>query len=175
MAAPAEMTTLDISGKFIMVRNAHLLFATTVSTEKSLSDSTDDILRLQGPPVEHIDIDQTTSGGMSGTTEHRVLDNEERESSDYVFGAVKGRSRRLRLDELDNEFLRQGWLDDVGEHGTVWTRAMSDTPKSGTSWTAEQTWGFEDINGERRYARHVNFTGPKEEKIQARLVYDYRE
>jgi hypothetical protein len=34
---------------------------------------------------------------------------------------------------------------------------------------------MEEINGERRYARHVDFTGPKGEEIKARLVYDYRE
>ena len=38
-----------------------------------------------------------------------------------------------------------------------------------------QTWGIETVNGERRYARHVKFTGPKGQEIQARLAYDYRE
>jgi len=38
-----------------------------------------------------------------------------------------------------------------------------------------QTWGIENINGERRYTRHVDFTGPKGESVQTRLVFDYRE
>lgn len=33
---------------------------------------------------------------------------------------------------------------------------------------------MEDIDGERRYVRHVKFTGPKGEDIEARLIYDYR-
>jgi len=184
MAAPAEMSTLDISGKFIM--------------NKTLSDSTDDILRLQGvgwfmrkaiqvatiylsirhykddDGIERIDIQQTASGGISGTTEERHLDNEIRESEDHIFGPVRSHSKRVRLDELENEFLREGWLEDVKTHGAVWTCAMSDTPKSRTSWTAEQTWGFEDVNGERRYTRHVNFTGPGGENIRSRLYYDYQ-
>lgn len=32
---------------------------------------------------------------------------------------------------------------------------------------------MEDIKGERRYVRHVKFTGPKAEDIEAKLVYDY--
>lgn len=38
-----------------------------------------------------------------------------------------------------------------------------------------QTWGFEQIDDERRYVRHVDFIGPGEEHIQARLVYDFCE
>lgn len=36
-----------------------------------------------------------------------------------------------------------------------------------------QIWGFEEINSERRYVRHVNFVGPEKENIQAKLIYDY--
>ena len=38
-----------------------------------------------------------------------------------------------------------------------------------------QTWGFENIDDERRYVRHVDFVGPGNEHIQARLVYDFCE
>ena len=38
-----------------------------------------------------------------------------------------------------------------------------------------QTWGFEKIDDERRYVRHVDFIGPGNEHIQARLVYDFCE
>lgn len=37
-----------------------------------------------------------------------------------------------------------------------------------------KTWGLEVIGGVKRYARHVVFVGGKGEKINARLVYDYR-
>jgi hypothetical protein len=33
---------------------------------------------------------------------------------------------------------------------------------------------MENVGDERRYTRHVYFTGPKDEIIRARLVYDYR-
>ncbi|OCH96031.1 hypothetical protein OBBRIDRAFT_358687 [Obba rivulosa] len=184
MAVPQDMTILDISGKYMM--------------NKSLSDDTDEILRLQGVSwfkrkairmasiyltvkhytsddgVEHIDIDQVLSGGVGSNTENRILDYEEREINDPTFGWVLSRSRRVSLDDIDNDWLREGWMDDVWEHGTVDTRAQSATEKSHTTWAVEQTWGFEEIDGEKRYARHLDFLGPGGEKIRARLVYDYQ-
>jgi hypothetical protein len=145
--------------------------------------------------VEHIDIDQSLSG-LAGTTENRTLDWTFRENSDYLFGPVLGRSRRVSIDRIDNEFLRKGWLPDTEEHGAINAYAKSDTPKSNNTWIAEQvrgpfrhviaspvykslysvqTWGFEEINGERRYVRHVDFVGSNDEHIQARMVYDYCE
>jgi hypothetical protein len=38
-----------------------------------------------------------------------------------------------------------------------------------------QIWGFEEVNGERHHVRRIHFIGPKDEHIQARLVYDLRE
>lgn len=38
-----------------------------------------------------------------------------------------------------------------------------------------QTWGIELVDGQRRYARHVNFTGPKGEKVKTKMYYDYGE
>jgi len=188
MAAPPTVTTLDLTGKYLM--------------NKTLSDDSDEILRLQGvgwmmrraismasltltvkhyrgdDDVEHIDIDQTLTGGIPGTSENRILDWTEREADDRVFGAVVSKTRRLKLEEIKNEYLKKDWLPDTAKHGAINSYVHSNTPKSGTSWTAEQIWGFEEVEvepgkKERRYARHVDFIGPKEENIQIRLVYDY--
>ena len=129
---------------------------------KSLSDDTDEILRLQGVSwwmrsaiglatvtlyvkhykdesgVEHIEIDQRLTGGIPGTFENRTLDWTLREHNDSLFGPVVGKSRRVKLDEIDNEFLRKGWLQDTEQHGAINAYAQSDTPKSGTTWTADQ-------------------------------------
>jgi hypothetical protein len=61
-----------------------------------------------------------------------------RENNEYLFGPTLGKSRRVRLDEIDNEFLRNGWLPDTVEHGAVNAYAKSDTPKSNTTWIADQ-------------------------------------
>ncbi|KAH8982599.1 hypothetical protein EDB92DRAFT_1804430 [Lactarius akahatsu] len=183
MAAPPDLTTLNLSGTWVM--------------NKTLSDDTDEILRLQGvgwwmrsaialatvtlyvkhykdeSGVEHIDIDQRLTGGVPGTFENRTLDWTPREHDDHLFGAVIGKSRRVKLDELDNEFLRKGWLQDTEQHGAINAYAQSDTSKSGKTWIAEQIWGFELVGDERRYVRHLDFLGPESEHIQARLVYDF--
>lgn len=43
----------------------------------------------------------------------------------------------------------------------------------GNGWTADQIWGFEEVNGERRYVRHVVARKGDDWKL-ARLVYDYK-
>ncbi|KAH9009553.1 hypothetical protein EDB83DRAFT_2512990 [Lactarius deliciosus] len=183
MAAPPDLTTLNLSGTWVM--------------NKTLSDDTDEVLRLQGvgwwmrsaialatvtlyvkhykdeSGVEHIEIDQRLTGGVPGTVENRTLDWTPREHDDHLFGAVIGKSRRVMLDVLDNEFLRKGWLQDTEQHGAINAYAQSDTPKSGKTWIAEQIWGFELVGDERRYVRHLDFLGPEKEHIQARLVYDF--
>ncbi|KAH9937062.1 uncharacterized protein B0H18DRAFT_1112947 [Fomitopsis serialis] len=183
MAVPPEMTVLNTTGKYIM--------------SKRLSDDTDELLRLQGlgwfkrriikmgtlyltvrhftddAGVEHIDILQSLSG-LSDTDENRALDWVPRSHEDDTFGKVSSRSRRIRVDEVENEWLRTGWTPDTEEHGLVFTQAESKQEDNGTNWVADQTWGFEMINGEKRYVRHVFFQGPNEEKITLRLVYDYQ-
>ena len=191
-------------------------YPVTISQNKTLSDNTDEVLRLQGVSwlkrraiglavitlrvrhykgddgVERIDIDQLLTGRIPGSSENRILDWTFREQDDNLFGPVLGKVRRANLDEIENEFLRKGWLPDTVRDGVINSYVKSDTPKSHTSWIAEQvrqpfqhaclqnglpiqTWGFEEINNERRYVRHVDFIGPENEHIQARLVYDFRE
>jgi hypothetical protein len=183
MAAPPNLITLDLSGVWVL--------------NKTLSDDTDEILRLQGvgwlkrraialatitlyvkhykdeSGVEHIDIDQKLTGGITGSSEIRILDWTSREHDDSIYGPLVGKSRRVKLDEIENEYLKKGWLQDTEQHGAINAYAQSDTPKSGTSWTADQIWGFELVGDERRYTRHVDFLGPESEHIQVRLVYDF--
>jgi hypothetical protein len=44
----------------------------------------------------------------------------------------------LKVDEIENEFLRDGWLPDTVESGAINSYVKSDTPKSNTTWVAEQ-------------------------------------
>lgn len=37
----------------------------------------------------------------------------------------------------------------------------------------DQTWGIQEVDGKRRYMRHLDFTGPKGEKISTVFCYDY--
>ncbi|KAF5323471.1 hypothetical protein D9611_005771 [Ephemerocybe angulata] len=184
MAAPADLNILDLSGKYVM--------------NKELSDKRiDTMLSLQGVGwikrkaitlatvtlfVKHfknedgfevVNIDQTISGGIPASSELRTLTGNPRETEDVTFGHIITKSKRVKVDELDVSFLKNGWTADTIEHGLIHSYTESNTPKSGTTWIASQAWGLEEINGERRYTRHIKFTGPKAEDIEAVLVYDY--
>jgi len=182
MAVPPSMTVLDISGQYTM--------------NKTLSDDSDRVLNLQGVPwykrkiigvatitlnvkhykdesgAERIDIAQTLTGGLSGTTELRTLDGIEREHQDDIFGSVIACSCRVPVEELKEEWLKNGWSEDTLAQPLIRTVGKSNTEKSGLTWTAEQTWGFQIINGEKRYARGIYFFTP-DEVIKIRLIYDY--
>ncbi|GKZ38842.1 hypothetical protein AbraIFM66950_011365 [Aspergillus brasiliensis] len=108
MAAPADISLKNLNGEWTM--------------DKALSDPSEPILELQGmgwlmrkalnvatvtlsikeypdaaePTIWHIDIDQTVTGGIKGTTERRISDNKHREHEDHIFGHLKGRSRFFR-------------------------------------------------------------------------------
>jgi len=165
---------------------------------KKLSDDTNRILELQGVGwltrktislatitlnikhynddnnVEHIDIDQTLTGGIKGTSENRTLDWTERENSDHVFGPVLSKSRHVSLEEVEDPFLKDGFSSDVKETGIVLSFAKSDTEKSNRTWSVEQTWGFEIVEDIRHYARHVKFSYNNGEEVhEAKLFYDF--
>ncbi|KAF9225137.1 hypothetical protein BS17DRAFT_730344 [Gyrodon lividus] len=185
MAAPPNVTTKAMSGKFVL--------------NKSLSDSVDEILRLQGlswfkrsafslftltlsikhtidgAGVEHIDIVHTLSGGFSGTSEGRILDWQERDDNDDVFGTVIAKSRRIDVEGVTDEFLKKDWTQDTIDDGVVLAVGCSNPESNKLTWRAEQTWGFSVINGERRYVRHTIFTSSDKQDgpIYVRLVYDY--
>ncbi|UKZ73144.1 hypothetical protein TrVFT333_000785 [Trichoderma virens FT-333] len=187
MAAPASKTTKDLNGNWTM--------------NKTLSDSSDPVLSLQGvgfltrkaiglatvtleikqyegppkPPntatdvVTHIDIVQSASK-LSSTEEKRCFDNFPRTHTDWLFGTVEGRSRWVSLDEVTDEFLKKDWLVE-GEGQSFITNVAENKEKG---WVAEQVWGFQIVDGERRYCRHVVVTKGSE-RAQIRLVYDYNE
>lgn len=161
---------------------------------KSLSDDYDRILQMQGvswflrkaisyatitltikeyvddtaEKYTHIDISQVATGGVGGSTENRTLDYTWRDHEDKIFGKVKGRSRWVKLEDIDgDDFLKTGFDDMEGEH----VQALAESIDKG--WTADQVWGFEEVNGERRYVRHVIVKKGEDWKM-ARLVYDYK-
>lgn len=120
----------------------------------------------------HIDIEQIASAG-SANQEERILNWEFAEKEDKVFGKVRGKSRFVKASEVEEPYLKEGWdqkfLDDgKGEVIQNYVESISST------WTAEQTWGFEVIKTERRYVRHV-FAKKGKEQHRIKLVYDWKD
>lgn len=132
-----------------------------------------------------IDIAQTATGGIKGTTENRCVDGESRTHSDWLFGTVDSKSYFTTDDVRDAvakhgvegasaDYLAGNWLEDesekTGPDGAAHLVSVADNQKDG--WIAVQVWGFQTIGGERRYARNIVLKkGDKE--VEMRLVYDY--
>lgn len=167
---------------------------------KTLSDPTDAVLTLQGigwlkrkaiglatvtlsikqykdeSGVDHIDIDQTATGGIKGTSEVRTLDWTDRSHDDHIFGSLVAKSRWLpnsgaEWDALD-DFLKQDWLEEkVGPNGECFVQNSAVNESVG--WFATQIWGFALINGVRYYTRRVVISKKDlSETLKVRLVYE---
>ncbi|RPD69745.1 hypothetical protein L226DRAFT_616670 [Lentinus tigrinus ALCF2SS1-7] len=185
MAAPAEMSSKDFSGKFVM--------------NKTLSENQQDILKAQGVSwtmrktlslavphlamkhytsasgVEHIEVEQTVPG-LRSSSEHRVLDWSQKKVDSPLFGALVSQNRRVKASEVEAGagWLTEGLLPESFVDGTVvHTLAQGDLGKGGETWRMEQTWGFENIGGAKRYVRRAYLVDAKGEAVQGRLVYDY--
>ncbi|TVY86381.1 hypothetical protein LAWI1_G006531 [Lachnellula willkommii] len=131
MAAPAEISIKDLSGAWVM--------------NKTLSDDTDPVLALQGVgwwtrkaiglatvtlhTKQYTGDDSTTHIDISQTTENRVLNWQEREHEDHIFGHLKGRSRWLSSSDYDSEitdpFLKAEWLESIVRRGARMGRFIS--------------------------------------------------
>lgn len=132
--------------------------------------------------VVHVDSVQSASK-LSSTQEHRSLDGEVRPHSDWLFGSCKGSSRLVTEDDVKTwvvekhgAWIGEGWLagpeEATGPGGALhlYNSVENVDPKGG--WTAVQIWGFQIINGERRYVRQV--VVEKDGKVeQVKMVYDW--
>lgn len=173
----------DISGQYSMASKLSSLpmwyqhCLTTTSQNKTLSGDTDAILAMQGidwikrktlsmvslnlsikqsvaDGATHIHIAQT-AGSFKGEDDNRVLDWVERERSDDLFGNVVVRSRWISAAEIDNAFLKEGWLHGSDEHDRPDGEALVHTVIKGTGWVANEILGFAVVGGVRRLTKRV--------------------
>ncbi|KAK3389103.1 hypothetical protein B0T20DRAFT_483976 [Sordaria brevicollis] len=193
MAAPANKTIGDLSGKWTMnktlsssIEPGLALQGISWATRKivGLASLTLDIKQYSAapsPPAEpsapavfHIDIEQTGTGGMKGTSEKRCLDNIFRDHKDWLFGHVKGQTRWVNPEDIDDAFLKSGWLEGdeekKGPNGE--SHVCSHVESYDAGWTATQIWGFKTIDGVRRHVRNVVIAKGKD-RVELQLVYDY--
>jgi hypothetical protein len=129
------------------------------------------------PAVTHVEIEQTGTGGVKGTSEKRCLDNVFRDHTDYLFGHVKGQSRWATPADLEDAFLNGGWLEGDEEKGgpNSETHLVSHVESYDNGWTATQIWGFKKLDdGVRRHVRNVVIT-KEDKRVELQLVYDFIE
>lgn len=157
----------------------------------------------ENPTLIHVDAQQVITGGIQGTKETRKLDWTEREHVDHIFGTLRGCSRHLAAAKSEDGAVRpvieiqtqvgspeadakvqkfligetlidgsksEGFLAEEGEGAFL----QSFVKNESAGWTAEQVWGFEIVDGERRHTRRVVVV--KDGKVaSARLVYAFKE
>ncbi|ETN45893.1 uncharacterized protein HMPREF1541_00074 [Cyphellophora europaea CBS 101466] len=193
MASPREISCTNLTGKFSMNKSLgddldamlalqgiswflrKIIGATTPAiTVKEYKDD-------QGK--WHIDI-LSVASGLSSQQENRTLDWTERDHKDRIFGNMRGKSRMFKTGDFQMEgpggeddaaFLRAERLKDGSpskfvddEHVQSWVVNQD----AGYGWTAEQVWGFEEIDGKRYHTRRV--VARKDDKVERlRLVYNY--
>jgi hypothetical protein len=128
------------------------------------------------PPVTHVEIEQTGTGGLKGSTEKRCLDNTFRDHSDWLFGRVKGRSSWIATADISDTFLKSDWLEGDEEKGgpNGETHLLSHVESYDNGWTATQIWGFKMVDGVRKYCRNI-IIAKGDERVELALVYDYLE
>ncbi|KEZ46449.1 Uncharacterized protein SAPIO_CDS0776 [Scedosporium apiospermum] len=192
MAAPASSNISNLEGRWLMnhtlsdsiepglsLQGISFLLRKTIT----LASVTLEIKQFTAPPkapntstdpVTHIDIQQIATAGLKGTREERCLDNTFRPHSDWIFGSVRGQSRWISLEEVEDEFLKKGWtIDDAEEAGPEGKKhVLSHVESVDNGWTATQIWGFQEVKGERRYVRNIVIK-KGDKRVDMRLVYDY--
>ncbi|KAK1832816.1 hypothetical protein QBC39DRAFT_403580 [Podospora conica] len=194
MAAPLSKTIGDLSGKWIMnksqsnpVEPALVLQGIGWATRKIVGMSTITLTVSQykappsppadpsGPEVTHIEIEQTGTGGLKGSTERRCLDFVFREHSDWLFGTVRGQTKWVTPADVTDKFLQGDgqWLEGDEEKGgpAGETHLWSHVESVDNGWTADQIWGFQLVEGVRKHVRLI-VVAKGAERAEIKLVYD---
>ena len=88
---------------------------------------------------------------------------------------MKERARWIHLSVLDDEYLKEGWLDSDDEKGGPdgEKHILVVTVSEQGEWTVTAVWGFVDINGQRYHARKVACR-KGEEVVRSRGIYSWK-
>ncbi|KAI0412787.1 hypothetical protein F5X98DRAFT_391474 [Xylaria grammica] len=169
-------SALELQGMPWLLRKA-VSFATITG---QLSQKNDD----NGVAV--IEVAQTATGGIKGEIEVYRLDGSETTQGSGMFGVQRIRTRWLDLGGTENAnragrltniegnpidpWLLEGWLREGTTSSPGHINAFVVNEKAG--WTAEQIWGFSEIEGSRRrVTRFLVSKGSRTARILA--VYDW--
>jgi hypothetical protein len=145
---------------------------THISPSSSLSPSIDSEgeseTHSDEEEVSSIEVRQTVSPGNFDSVFTYILDWEAREATVPIFGHIIVRARYIPLSDIQDKAL-QGRLEITGG-AKMAIEEIVKSPKGG--WETRAVWGFEEIDGQRRYTRNC-VTEKEEEKLSVRFVYDY--
>ncbi|KAH9937925.1 uncharacterized protein BXZ73DRAFT_44703 [Epithele typhae] len=178
MAAPADMTARNLSGKFALnkefTKNDELLKAQGVSwmLRKTIGAATPRLTMthtVDDAGMEHIALVQGIGKGGEKVNE-RALDGVERENEGALFGKTADSSSRKTLAEVSTcKWLAEGWLEESFLDGKI----IHVRTKGESGWTMEQTWGFQTLGGKKLHVRKMHMVCAKGEVVEGLMVYNY--
>ncbi|KAH6650458.1 hypothetical protein F5144DRAFT_523685 [Chaetomium tenue] len=181
MAAPTTINIDDVSGRWLLNRQ--------------LSQSTEAMFALQGIPwiirkiinfatleLEYVKLDptpdataarlafkQTVRPGGFDTRNEYILDGESRTDTVPIFGEISMRCHYVGSEEAAKHDAVGLETDaDNAGHAAILEILRSEP----MGWAATTVWGFEVIDGVRRFVKH-NSTIKGEKVEKAKLVFDY--
>ncbi|KAL8732742.1 MAG: hypothetical protein Q9166_002522 [cf. Caloplaca sp. 2 TL-2023] len=174
MAAPSHKTLHNIAGRWTLNKPLSDPFEPVLNLQgvngfiRSIASHTSVHLNITQPSPNEIHLQQTATGAsIPAVTEDWILDWEWREGKDPLFGDMKGRARWIKIDDAD---VQGDWDRDCNDGMLM----QAEGNKRDDEWGGIHYWGFEMVEGERRYVRrifmHNNETG---EKMSVRMVYDF--
>lgn len=114
-----------------------------------------------------MDITQSAAK-LAGTKEHHCLDGLTHNHRDWIFGEIQGYGCWLKLTELEDEYLKSGWIEESKEDKFI----VEYTENHTSRWAVHHIWGFQMIEEERRFCRKA-FVEKDGRRINFRIVYDY--
>lgn len=119
--------------------------------------------------ISHVEIGQR-AGSIKGDLDRRVLDQTEQHKKDELFGEVKSRSRWIRLTEVQDDFLSQGWPQDDNKSADAET--FVQTIVHGKDWVATEILGLGEMEGKRKLIRRIVIRKGDDQKSIV-LIYDF--
>jgi hypothetical protein len=161
---------LELQGVPWLKRKIILLATVTLTVKEYVDDMS----------VTHIDLDQTATGGIQGTTELRILDWSETIHEDHIFGKLKSQNRWVAdIKTIESgsggplhPYLTQGWrVEKVGPNRESFVQNWVVNEENG--WTVEQIWGFTIIKGQRYKTRKIVVT-KGETVLPLTLAYEWK-
>ncbi|KAL8790056.1 MAG: hypothetical protein Q9213_000758 [Squamulea squamosa] len=175
MAAPPNKTLHNIAGRWTLNKDLSDPFTPVLSLQgvngfiRAIASHTSVHLKISQPSADEIHLQQTATGAaIPAVTEDWILDWTWRDGKDPLFGDMKGRARWIKINDAHTE--SDQW-DRECDGGLL---MQAEGNKRDDEWAGTHFWGFQTVEGERRYVRRIFMVNNKSgEKMNVRMVYDF--
>ena len=175
MAAPPEKSLAKLTGQWKLNKSLSADVAKILALQGTSSlvckaiASASVTLTVSQPGDNEYSIKQTaTAAAIPGTTEQYILDFEWRTNKDPFFGEVRGRSKWISLEEAIKMEIEGHWEDS--DNGRL---LLAEGGKGDGEWEAQRVWGFEQMEGQRRWTQTVKLWNKGGEHLNGKMVYDF--